>query len=316
MIQNVQSQDWKDIYSIYQDYVQHSTAIFDLNPMEYSLFQKRMENISNKYPFLVAKVEGTIIGYGYVHAAFEKEAYQQCVESTIYFKEGNHHGLAQTLMDQLINQCKEKGFRWMIACITDDNERSISFHAKNGFRKTGALSQCGYKFNQWNGVVWMSKDLTKNENVYVASNATLYGDITLKENANVWFGAVIRADYDCVVVGENSNVQDNCVIHNDPGFPVLIGKDVTIGHGAIIHGAVIEDECLIGMGATLLNGCKIGKHSLIGANALVTENTIIPPNSVAVGAPAKVIKTISDEQIKEIQESAIHYVELAKKGLL
>ena len=150
------------------------------------------------------------------------------------------------------------------------------------------------------------------ESVFISPTSVIVGDITFGKNCTVWFNAVIRGDLSPIKIGENSNIQDCCVIHTESTHPVTIGNNVTIGHGAIIHGATLEDNTLIGMGAIILNGAKIGTNSIIGAGALVTEGTEIPPNSVAVGSPAKVIKSINDKGTEMIKLSAKHYVEAGK----
>ena len=124
--------------------------------------------------------------------------------------------------------------------------------------------------------------------VYIAPNATLIGGVTLGLDASVWFGAVLRGDSEPIVVGERSNIQDLCVLHTDPGFPLVIGANCTIGHQAMLHGCTIGDNCLIGIQAIVLNGARIGRNCLIGAGALVTEGMIIPDNSMVVGMPGKV----------------------------
>ncbi|KZZ59664.1 gamma carbonic anhydrase family protein [Oleiphilus sp. HI0125] len=143
---------------------------------------------------------------------------------------------------------------------------------------------------------------------FIAPNASLVGDIELHEDASVWFNVVIRADNDKVVVGPQSNIQDGSVLHIDPGFPLNIGKGVTIGHKVMLHGCTIGDYSLIGINAVVLNGAKIGKHCLIGANALITENMEIPDGSMVVGSPAKIKRTLSDQQMKMLELSAAHYV--------
>ena len=315
MIASVSQKDWDAIYDIYSFYVENSTAIFDIKPMEKIAFIEKMEGLSNSYPFYVAKVENEVIGYVYGQPAFSKEAYKYCVEISIYFKKGNHYGLARPLMDTWIDACKEKGFRWIIACITDTNTSSINFHQTFGFQKSGKLPHCGYKMDQWNGVVWMVRDLQNESLQRIATNAVISGKVFLEEEVNIWYNAILRADNDVITIGKGTNIQENVVVHTDPGYPVSIGKNCTIGHGAIIHGATIDTEVLVGMGAILLNGCKIGKHSIIGAGALVTEGMNIPERSVVVGSPARVIKSITEKQIQEIQESAKHYIEQAKKGM-
>ena len=126
---------------------------------------------------------------------------------------------------------------------------------------------------------------------FIHDRASVIGDVTLAKNVSIWPFASIRGDVDPVVLGEGSNVQDGCVIHTDKGFPVTIGKNVTMGHMAIVHGATVEDDCLIGIRAVVLNGARIGRGSLIAAGAVVTPGTEIPPNSLVMGMPGKVVKT-------------------------
>lgn len=143
---------------------------------------------------------------------------------------------------------------------------------------------------------------------WIAPNAVVFGDVTLSEKASVWFGAVIRGDAAPVRVGQRSNVQDLCVLHADPGFPCTIGDDVTIGHGAIVHGATVENEVLIGIRAVVLNGARIGTGSIVGAGALVKEGQEIPPRSLVVGIPARVARSVTDEDLERIRHGAEHYV--------
>ena len=142
---------------------------------------------------------------------------------------------------------------------------------------------------------------------WVAPNATIIGDVTLEKNSSVWFNAVIRGDNENIYVGEGSNVQDGSVLHTDPGCPLRIGKDVTIGHIVMLHGCTIGDNSLIGIGAVILNNAKIGKNCIIGAKALITENKEIPDNSLVVGTPGRVVRKLTDEEIGKITENAKHY---------
>ncbi len=143
---------------------------------------------------------------------------------------------------------------------------------------------------------------------FIAPSANVIGKVDIAENTSVWFNVVIRADLDNITIGENSNIQDGCILHVDEGFPINIAKNVTIGHKAILHGCSIDDGSLIGMNAVVLNGAKIGKDCLIGANALVTENMIIPDGSLVIGSPAKIVKQL-DEKVKTmIAEGVEHYV--------
>ena len=150
-------------------------------------------------------------------------------------------------------------------------------------------------------------------NGWVADSAQVMGDVYLGHQANIWFGAVIRGDNDRIHIGDYSNVQENSVIHTDAGIKVTIGNYVTIGHLAMLHGCEVGDNSLIGIGAVVLNNVKIGKNCLIGAKALITEGQIIPDNSLVMGAPAKVVKTLTDEQAAMLKMSALHYAERCQK---
>ena len=146
--------------------------------------------------------------------------------------------------------------------------------------------------------------------VFVADNATVLGDVTLGKGSSVWYGAVLRGDDGPLVLGENCNVQDNAVLHCDAGGGVRLGQNVTVGHSALVHGCTVGENSLIGMHATLLNHCTVGRNCIIGAGALVPEGMVIPDNSVAVGVPARVIKTIRDDQLAANIRNAEHYVKL------
>ena len=143
---------------------------------------------------------------------------------------------------------------------------------------------------------------------FIAENATIIGDVVLDEGTTVWYGAVIRGDGDSVRIGKNTNIQDNTVVHVDPGNPVVIGENVTIGHQCIIHGCTIGSNCLIGMGTIIMNGAKIGDNCLVGAGALITENKEFPAGSKILGSPAKIKSEVSEKDIELIQYSAEHYI--------
>ncbi|MGM9948079.1 gamma carbonic anhydrase family protein [Floccifex sp.] len=149
----------------------------------------------------------------------------------------------------------------------------------------------------------------------VAQNATIIGNVTCKKDSSIWYGAVLRGDTCSITIGKNSNIQDNAVIHGDPGFPVVIEDNVSIGHGAVIHGCRIGKNTVIGMNATILNGSQIGQNCIIGANALVSQGTIIEDNCIALGVPCRVIKKISEKQIQQNIDNANEYKEL-KEALL
>lgn|GEM_PF-139707 len=149
------------------------------------------------------------------------------------------------------------------------------------------------------------------DTAFVAPNATLIGDVHMADHASLWFSAVIRGDTAPIRIGEGSNIQDLCVLHADPGFPLTMGRNITVGHRAILHGCTLEDDCLIGMGAIVMNGAKIGRGSIVAAGAVVLENALIPPFSLVAGMPAKPVKTFGEEIIVKIRESAEHYREKA-----
>ena len=142
---------------------------------------------------------------------------------------------------------------------------------------------------------------------FVAPNAAVVGKVTLRKNSSVWFSCVLRGDVEAIEVGAGSNIQDGTVIHADPGFPALIGENVTVGHNAMIHGCSIGDGSLVGINAVVLNGAKIGKNCLIGANALVTEGMEVPDGSLVLGSPATVKKTLSADQQAMLALNAQHY---------
>lgn len=158
----------------------------------------------------------------------------------------------------------------------------------------------------------MAVESVRNGLVFIAPNATVLGDVTLGHETSIWYGAVVRADKDRIVIGDRSNIQDNAVLHTSSGHPVLIGTNVSVGHGAILHGCRISDRVLVGMGAIVLNGAEIGEDTLLGAGTVVTEGTKIPPGSVIVGVPGKLIKQVSEEQRKHIVMNARNYWDLAR----
>ncbi len=148
---------------------------------------------------------------------------------------------------------------------------------------------------------------------FIAPNASVVGDVVLSENVSVWFNAVIRAENDSVVIGSGSNIQDSAVLHVDPGFPLNIGENVTVGHQAMLHGCTIGEGALVGIQAVILNGAVIGKGALIGANALVTENMHVPDNTLVLGSPAKVVKVLSEQQAQALKKTAAGYVKNAQR---
>lgn len=151
------------------------------------------------------------------------------------------------------------------------------------------------------------------EGAWVAPSASVIGKVKLEKNASVWFSAVLRGDNELITIGEDSNVQDGSVMHTDMGFPLVLGKGVTVGHNAMLHGCTVGDYSLVGIGATILNGAKIGKNCIIGAHALITEGKEIPDGSVVMGSPGKVVKQIAEGVDEILKASADHYVDNAKR---
>jgi len=153
-----------------------------------------------------------------------------------------------------------------------------------------------------------------NESCFIAPSADIIGSVSIGEDSSVWFGTVIRGDGNYIKIGKGSNIQDNSIVHiNINGSPIIIGDNVTVGHGAILHGCKIEDNCLIGMGTTILDGTIIRKNTLIAAGSIVTGGKIIPSGVLCLGVPAKVIRKLSEEEVQEIKEAAKHYIMLSKE---
>ena len=155
-----------------------------------------------------------------------------------------------------------------------------------------------------------TKNLGEN---WVAPNAVIIGDVTLEKNTSIWFNATLRGDIENIHIGEGSNVQDGSVLHTDPGYPLKVGKNVTVGHLVMLHGCTIGDNSLIWIGAGILNNAKIGKNCVIGAKSLITEKKEIPDNSLVVGSPGRISRKVTDEEVKAIKENAIRYQENWKK---
>ncbi len=151
------------------------------------------------------------------------------------------------------------------------------------------------------------------EGAWVAPNASLVGDVQLAAGASVWYGAVVRGDGAPIRIGNGSNIQDNCVVHVDPGFPVSVGAGVSVGHGAVLHGCTIGDDVLVGMHATVLNGARVGAGSLIAAGALVTEGADIPEGSLVAGVPGKVRRPLTSDELDHIRHNGKNYHELASQ---
>jgi len=148
---------------------------------------------------------------------------------------------------------------------------------------------------------------------WTAPTATLIGKVRLQARASVWFGAVLRGDNELIDIGEGSNVQDGTVMHTDMGSPLTLGKGVTIGHNAMLHGCTVDDYSLVGINAVILNGARIGKHCIIGANALIPEGKVIPDGSLVMGSPGKVVRELTEQQMRMLEASAAHYVHNAER---
>ena len=142
---------------------------------------------------------------------------------------------------------------------------------------------------------------------WVAPNATIIGDVTLEKNSSIWFNAVLRGDLENIHIGEGSNIQDGSVLHTDPGYPLKVGKNVTIGHLVMLHGCTIGDNSLIGIGAVILNNAKIGNNCIIGAKTLIAENKEIPDDSLVVGSPGRIIRKVTEDEKKAVLENTKHY---------
>ena len=151
------------------------------------------------------------------------------------------------------------------------------------------------------------------DTAWVADSAQVIGNVELAEGASIWFGAILRGDNETMRIGRNSNVQDGSMLHSDPGFPLTLGENVTIGHQVMLHGCTVGDGTLIGIKAVVLNGAKIGKNCLVGAGALVTEGKEFPDGSMILGSPAKVVRELSPEQIAGVARAAQHYVDNARR---
>jgi carbonic anhydrase/acetyltransferase-like protein (isoleucine patch superfamily) len=150
-------------------------------------------------------------------------------------------------------------------------------------------------------------DLPADGNYFIADTATVIGKVRLKSSTSVWFGAVLRGDNEWIEIGEGSNVQDNSTCHTDPGFPLVIGRNCTVGHNVILHGCTLEEGALIGMGSIVMNGAKVGRGSVVGAGSVITEGKEFPEHSLIIGAPARVIRTLSPEQAMAMGRAAKSY---------
>jgi gamma-carbonic anhydrase len=152
------------------------------------------------------------------------------------------------------------------------------------------------------------------ESVFIAEGAVVIGDVVIGRDSNIWFNAVIRGDVNYIRIGERTNIQDGCILHvTTEKYPLIVGNDVTVGHGAILHGAIIRDKCLIGMGAVVLDGAEVQSYSLVAAGSLVRQGFVVPEGTLVAGVPAKVVRELTEEEKKAIEESAIHYVELSRE---
>ncbi|MBI5047846.1 MAG: gamma carbonic anhydrase family protein [Deltaproteobacteria bacterium] len=152
------------------------------------------------------------------------------------------------------------------------------------------------------------------QTAYIENSAQIIGDVEIGEYSSIWCNAVLRGDVHYIKLGNRTNIQDNCVLHGTKGvWPVILGDDITVGHNVTLHGCVIKDRCLIGMGSIILDGVEVGEDSIIGAGALVTERTIIPPRSLVLGMPGKVARQLKDEEVERILKSAKNYIEYSEE---
>lgn len=165
-------------------------------------------------------------------------------------------------------------------------------------------------------IIKFKDNLPKIENsAFIAHSADIIGDVIIKNNANIWFGVVLRGDINSIYIGDNTNIQDNSVVHVDINCKTYIEEGVTVGHGCIIHGCTIKHNCLIGMGSTILNGAVIGANTIIGAGTLITQDKIIPEGVLVVGRPGKVVRNLSQEEIDSIKKSSENYIKVSKEYL-
>jgi len=155
-----------------------------------------------------------------------------------------------------------------------------------------------------------------NKSVVVLKGTIIDGNVNVDEKSSVWFNAVLRGDIEPLNIGKFSNIQDNCVLHSSEGYPLIIGDYVSVGHAAILHGCTVEDNCLIGMNATVLNGATIKKNSIVGAGAVVTEGHEFPEKSLILGVPAKSVRALQNEEIKNIKDNAINYAKMARNRVI
>ena len=151
------------------------------------------------------------------------------------------------------------------------------------------------------------------QDVWIAPNATVIGDIRLADRASVWFNAVLRGDNDPIFIGAETNIQDGSILHTDKDVPMSIGARVTVGHKVMLHGCTVGDGCLIGIGSILLNRCQIGAHSIVGANTLIPEGKVFPERVLIVGSPGKVVRELTDDEVARLEKSAAHYVQNARR---
>jgi carbonic anhydrase/acetyltransferase-like protein (isoleucine patch superfamily) len=147
------------------------------------------------------------------------------------------------------------------------------------------------------------------EDAFVAPTAVVVGAVTMGPRSSIWYGAIARADHEVIEIGEGSNVQDGCTLHSDPGFPLVIGRGVTVGHRVVLHGARVDDDVLVGMGSVVMNGAHIGSGSIVAAGAVVTQGTEVPPGSLVAGIPAKVIRQATDDDLAHIRGNAASYTD-------
>ncbi len=177
---------------------------------------------------------------------------------------------------------------------------------------------CGTKEREWEimgvfAIDGKSPQFDERASNWIAPGAIIIGNVRIGRNAGIWFGVTIRGDNEPIRIGEGTNVQENVVMHTDPGYPLTIGSGCTIGHRVLLHGCTIGDDSLIGMGAILLNGARIGRNSLVGAGALVTEGREFPDGSLIVGSPAKVVRALGEDAVAGIRASAAHYIDNARR---
>ena len=302
------------------------------------------EKMGEDFHGLAAYIDGRCVGYAIIYEQWNEYLY---LDNLLVLKSYRRYGVGSRLLDaamELANEQKKLGV-WLIC--QDNNLGACRFYFKNGYT-LGGMNLPVYEGTKQAGKadLYLYKKLEKtnreaaleckenqnneetqeceenhnreadqnyvNNKIYFAPGSHVTGDVTCGENVGIWYNAVVRGDTGSIFIDNNSNVQDNCTLHTDEGHAIHIGKGVSIGHNAVVHGCTIGENTVVGMGSIVLSGAKVGKNCIIGAGALVTGKMVIPDNSMAFGNPAKVVRQLTEEEIEANRKNAAHYVELMR----